>query len=195
MYAKRIKELRLKRQLTQLEVAAELGIAGPSYAAYESGKTSPSINTLIKIAQMYGVTLDWICGIEKPKDDPTLYSDVIERLVAIDHAIPLKIVASQAINPNPESDDVENAYWTAVVFEDHFMNRFLKELKKMLDLSRSGTIDDDLFRLWVARQIHEHVEETNHVAEIRARYEAWKKENPDAPYAAYLYFLGGLDNA
>ena len=63
MYAERLKELRVKKGHSQIQVAELVGVSGPSYAAYESGKSKPSIDTLVTLSKHYGVSLDWLCGI------------------------------------------------------------------------------------------------------------------------------------
>lgn len=60
--AQRLKELRIENSLPQVIVAAELGIARSTYACYESGKNEPDVYTLVKIADYYRVSLDYLVG-------------------------------------------------------------------------------------------------------------------------------------
>ena len=39
-----------------------LNISNPAYYNYENGKAEPSIDTLIKLADLFGVSLDYLCG-------------------------------------------------------------------------------------------------------------------------------------
>jgi len=48
--------------ITQKEIAEKVGIAHQTYQGYESGKHEPSIEIIIRIADIYGVTLDFITG-------------------------------------------------------------------------------------------------------------------------------------
>ena len=61
-YAKRIIELRMKEGRTQEETSKILGIAPTTYAGYETGRREPDIETLIKIATLYNVALDYVVG-------------------------------------------------------------------------------------------------------------------------------------
>lgn len=60
--AQRLKELRLQHEVPQILVACELGIARSTYACYESGKNEPDIYTLVRIADYYKVSLDYLVG-------------------------------------------------------------------------------------------------------------------------------------
>lgn len=57
-----LKELRLKKDETQKQIADKLGITQFTYCNYEKGKTEPDINLLIKLADYYDVSLDYLCG-------------------------------------------------------------------------------------------------------------------------------------
>lgn len=56
----RIKDLRKKCGKTQLEIANYLNIAKSTYCGYELGTSEPTLDTLIKLADNYGVSLDYL---------------------------------------------------------------------------------------------------------------------------------------
>jgi len=58
--ALRLRELRLKAGLTQEQIAPQIDVARATYAGYEVGKSVPDIYTLEKIANVYGVSLDYL---------------------------------------------------------------------------------------------------------------------------------------
>jgi transcriptional regulator with XRE-family HTH domain len=58
--ADRIKQLRQERQWTQAELAEKIGIKQKQISAYERGVNSPSTDFLIKIADAFDVTLDFL---------------------------------------------------------------------------------------------------------------------------------------
>jgi len=60
--AKAMTELRLKAGRTQSDTAVALGIAQQTYAGYETGRNEPDVQTLIKIADLYDVSLDHLTG-------------------------------------------------------------------------------------------------------------------------------------
>lgn len=68
-FPERLKELRLKKGLTQKEIAEEFGIKQPNYQQWESGKRKPSSETLEKFANFFGVTMDYLSGNEEDLDN------------------------------------------------------------------------------------------------------------------------------
>ena len=54
--------IRKNAKLTQNEVADRLDIKRTTYASYENTTNEPNIETLKKLADFYGVSLDYLCG-------------------------------------------------------------------------------------------------------------------------------------
>ena len=59
---KNIYELRKLNRFTQREVAQRLGISQPSYIRYENGSAEPTLENLVKIADLYDVSVDFLLG-------------------------------------------------------------------------------------------------------------------------------------
>lgn len=66
--AKRLKELRIENNYSQYEIADIIGIAQVTYSHYELGRRSVSIQNLVKIAQIYNVSVDYLLGLSDKKD-------------------------------------------------------------------------------------------------------------------------------
>ena len=62
-FAQRLKELRLENKMTQQQIASLLNIKQQSYARYEYGTGEPSLQTLIKLAEIFSVSTDYLLGI------------------------------------------------------------------------------------------------------------------------------------
>ena len=56
-----LKNIRISHNLTQKELAEELGIKRSTYNGYEQGISEPTIETLKKIADHFDVSLDYLC--------------------------------------------------------------------------------------------------------------------------------------
>ena len=61
-YRKRIRDLREDHDKTQTEIAEVLGTSQTMYARYERGASELPIRHLIRLADYYGVTTDYLLG-------------------------------------------------------------------------------------------------------------------------------------
>ncbi len=59
----RIKDLREDADLTQQKIAEYLNIKQNTYCQYEKGQRQIPIDLLIKLAEYYGVSVDYILGL------------------------------------------------------------------------------------------------------------------------------------
>ena len=64
LFSVRLKELRLRHGFNQEELAKQIGIKQNSYSDWEHGKCKPNYEKLEKIADFFGVSLDWLFGRE-----------------------------------------------------------------------------------------------------------------------------------
>lgn len=62
IFGKRLREVRKNKGLKQQEIAEQIGIKQNSYSDWENGKTEPSFENLIKLADVLEVSLDWLFG-------------------------------------------------------------------------------------------------------------------------------------
>ena len=58
--------LHQKEGLLQRDVADQLHIDRSTYSYYERGKTNPPLDILIKLADYFGVSLDYLAGRDGP---------------------------------------------------------------------------------------------------------------------------------
>ena len=61
-FPNRLKECRNRKNVTQKSVAQFLGIGERSYQNYEYGEREPSLATVIKLADYFNVSLDYLVG-------------------------------------------------------------------------------------------------------------------------------------
>ena len=57
-----IRNLRIDHNLTQQQIADMLHISQNTYSQYEIGKLSSPIDTLVALADFYGVSVDYLLG-------------------------------------------------------------------------------------------------------------------------------------
>lgn len=61
----KLKECRKAKKMTQEEVAKLLNVTTQTYQNYELNKREPNIETLIKLANIFDTTIDYLIGREK----------------------------------------------------------------------------------------------------------------------------------
>ena len=54
--------LRKEKKLTQQEIADKINVSQRTYAHYEKGDREPNIETMIRLADYYKVSLDYLTG-------------------------------------------------------------------------------------------------------------------------------------
>ncbi|MGM9607219.1 MAG: helix-turn-helix domain-containing protein [Oscillospiraceae bacterium] len=68
MYFRRIADLRIDKDYKQKEIASILNVHPEVYRRYEKGIREIPVWALIKLAQLYGTSTDYILGLT---DDPS----------------------------------------------------------------------------------------------------------------------------
>ena len=81
-FSKRILMLRKQKGWSQPELARRVGTSGPIIGRYERGEMTPSIEVAKKLADAFGVTLDYLVA---DRDLPNILQDkeMLQRLEAI----------------------------------------------------------------------------------------------------------------
>ncbi|MCL2556742.1 MAG: helix-turn-helix domain-containing protein [Firmicutes bacterium] len=64
IFAQRLVELRTQSDFSQRDLSKEISIPQSTIANWESGRFEPSFDTLIKIADYFDVTTDYLLGRE-----------------------------------------------------------------------------------------------------------------------------------
>ncbi|MBO5339943.1 MAG: helix-turn-helix transcriptional regulator [Oscillospiraceae bacterium] len=62
VFSERLQELKMKRNIMQKDVAEAIGVPLRTYQRYEYGEREPQLSTLIRMADFYGVSLDYLAG-------------------------------------------------------------------------------------------------------------------------------------
>lgn len=80
MSTNRIKDLREDRDLRQTDVAEATGIDQRTLSNYETGKTNPDSFVLIRLADFFDVSIDYLLGRTNLRKDTA--DDVLQELQA-----------------------------------------------------------------------------------------------------------------
>lgn len=82
LFSKQVKMLRKERKMSQSQLARELQITQQAVGKWETGKSTPDLDTLRKIAEYFQTSVDFLLGIDK----------LVENAIAVDsgdYAIPI----------------------------------------------------------------------------------------------------------
>lgn len=71
----KLKEFRKIKNLTQQQVADKIGTNQKTYSNYENNQSEPSISNLIKLAKLFGVSVDTLIGNDAEIIDLTVLDE------------------------------------------------------------------------------------------------------------------------
>lgn len=71
--SEQMRKLRKQRGYKQADIAPFLYVDRSAYTCYESGRTRPSLETLVRLAHFYDVSLEYLLGLPENKIVHVLY--------------------------------------------------------------------------------------------------------------------------
>lgn len=82
MLSDTIKSLRKNKGLSQAQIAIKLGITQGAISQWEHGLTEPASDQLLALAQIFGVSVYELKGVDEPKQkEPATVDGLDDRLV------------------------------------------------------------------------------------------------------------------
>ena len=64
-FGERLRELRQERNLGQVQLAKELDVGKSIISSWELGVCEPTLSRLVVIAKFFGVSIDYLAGLEE----------------------------------------------------------------------------------------------------------------------------------
>lgn len=161
IFADRLKELRTLLELTQAEFVIDLGITASALSAYEKNQKNPSISVAKRIAEKYNISIDWLCGLSETmnhRDKPRKYSDIIKILLDIEKYLDIGVYTEWKDNSDPynQSPTYKPFLFAEIIFNNQLMKEFMVEWEKMKQLHDDGTIDEDVYTLWIEKTLKKY---------------------------------------
>lgn len=80
MFSEILKQLRKDKKVTQTELGNYCGYSHVAVVKWENGQREPSIETLIKIADFFDVTLDYLLGRIEPMPLTPLQKELSKKI-------------------------------------------------------------------------------------------------------------------
>lgn len=65
IFGKILKELRLEQGISQRKLGEDFGVANQTISTWETGLREPDLDTLVKIAKYFNVTVGYLLGVEE----------------------------------------------------------------------------------------------------------------------------------
>lgn len=91
--SKNLRKLREERNLNQVDISEYLKMSRPGYFKYEKGTAQPNVKNLIKLADLYNISIDELVGrkgkeenihlreIQKQKEIKQQIKDISENII------------------------------------------------------------------------------------------------------------------
>ena len=85
MFSEKLKELRKRDGIPQMRFSNDIGFSQAAVSAWENNTREPGIEALIKIAQYFNVSIDYLVGLKssEKKEKPFSLSDDEKELLKI----------------------------------------------------------------------------------------------------------------
>lgn len=164
-FANNIKFLRKKKNLTQAQIAIELGFPRTTWASYEAEQAEPKISEIIRISEYFGIQMSQLL-MEELSDDVHLSQNVGEKK-SKGNSTPKCTPNS---TPNTENNTPKEA--DLLIFDREKSLIMVVEAKEQVIQTQLSTIE-----------LQKHLIETinQEVARIREENERLKRAVPEIP--------------
>ncbi|MFL0477955.1 HTH-type transcriptional regulator Xre [Bacillus licheniformis] len=80
-FGENLKKLRYEKNLSQKKLGNKLGLAESTIGMYEQGKRQPDYETLIKIADFFDVSIDYLIRGESKEAQEKIFTDEAEKIL------------------------------------------------------------------------------------------------------------------
>ena len=77
MLGERIRRLRTGARMTQGELASRLEISKSTVGMYEQGRREPPYDLLLRLGELFGVSVDWLLAREDTKDSTGEFGEIL----------------------------------------------------------------------------------------------------------------------
>lgn len=142
-FMERLKEIRKKESLTQVQFCEKIGVTQATLSSYENGAKLPNIDTILTIATACNCSIDWLLGLsDRTSTEIQTVSDVLRLFIKLEQSSHCTI-------------SVEKTKNIVLSFDDDSLANLAAEWVKMKDLVDQNIIKQDLFDLWLEKALKE----------------------------------------
>lgn len=157
-FAGNLKKMRMEHGMSQADLAKKIGVTPQTISAYEMGGgakgKNPTLEKVIDIADVFGVSIDDLCGRECTESHREKNLGDIARLLR--EMSGWRTVTFDAVNVRRVSAGGAREYsdeTPAIIFDQGELREFLEAYTKLWKLQRDKTIDERMFNDWISMKI------------------------------------------
>lgn len=146
MFAENLRDARKRKDITQKQAAEIFGVSQSTYALYEVGKREPSFETLMRMADYFGVSCDSLLGYNEKTPAVKTYSDVIRLLIPVMETGLFWFGSTW----NDYREELP-----AISSDDESICAFMRRWRTMLEKKVELSFDEDLYSAWMEKQLRD----------------------------------------
>lgn len=153
-FGKRLAELRMKKGLTQAQLAETTQIQRVTIAKYEIGERAPSIDNLLSFVDFFGVSADYLLGLSEAENRNADKAKAAEYLGLSDKAVENLALFPQILNRRGErskyySNHCMPIYQTILneILENEKLLVYFESLTKLTHETMSYRLQHDIFEV------------------------------------------------
>lgn len=144
IFAERMKEARLKADLSQAELSRRTKISAATLSTYESTENpkNPPIDKAIAIAQELNVSLDWLCGLNDKGNNTSneiTFDNVMEAIMLLASLKQVTFATQKRY-----SDDYIYSEIPIIEIDSQILKNFITEYQKIAQFIETTDYDDYL---------------------------------------------------
>lgn len=154
-FGENVKKLRKAKELTQETLADFLGVSFQAVSKWERNESYPDITMLPVIAAFFGVSVDFLLGIDMMENDKKIndYCEKYSRLWNEGKVAEVRDIMKQAVSEFPGNFDLLSKYMNALIqaqHDDEYIISIRPEVQKIYDnIQNHCTVDS--IRIWAKK--------------------------------------------
>ena len=156
-FSVRLKNERNRLGWTQQELAKEVHLTMQTISSYELGTKYPGLDSIIAISEKLNVSIDYLCGEDKPKIKTESLYEAVQFLDCLNDYLTCETLVEELAYPNSTVEDVmlnndnefPNArFVTNIKIYNLCLSKYILKKERMQKLLETKVINKDMYDSW-----------------------------------------------
>lgn len=157
-FSNRLKQALDSKGMKQSYLADQAKTSAANISNYIRGTAFPPLDSLVEIAKVLDVSLDWLCDLEKHEDKaaPKTLGDIARVFSSMLYWDTVEFSNITRTEEPFFGDPYEGGHlveheiiYPSIIFKDGDIQKFISDLRTMRQLQQQGTIDYSLYSRWL----------------------------------------------